>query len=100
MVVENYGYTYSELDKIFKSSKKIFFVGIGGISMSALAEYCIYLGKEVYGYDRERSDVCKKIRTWKKFASSVTMLSTTAAGTKLTISSFSSTPWAYNCPQK
>ena len=61
MTLGNSTYTYSELDKIFKSSKKIFFVGIGGISMSALAEYCIYLGKEVYGYDRERSDVCKKL---------------------------------------
>ena len=61
MMIENSGYTCIELDKIFKRSKKIFFVGIGGISMSALAEYCIYLGKEVYGYDRERSDVCKKL---------------------------------------
>ena len=60
-MIENSGYTCIELDKIFKRSKKIFFVGIGGISMSALAEYCIYLGKEVYGYDRERSDVCKKL---------------------------------------
>ena len=61
MMLDNSEYTYSELDRIFKNSKKIFFVGIGGISMSALAEYCIYLGKEVYGYDRERSDECKKL---------------------------------------
>ena len=31
--------------------------------MSALAEYCIYLGKEVYGYDRERNDACKRLET-------------------------------------
>jgi UDP-N-acetylmuramate-alanine ligase len=61
MTLGNSTYTYSELDNIFKNGKRIFFVGIGGISMSALAEYCIYLGKEVYGYDRERSDVCKKL---------------------------------------
>ena len=46
---------------LFEKSKKIFFVGIGGISMSALAEYCVYLGKEVYGYDRERSEACMKL---------------------------------------
>ena len=61
MSLENSHYSVKELDTIFENSKKIFFVGIGGISMSALAEYCIYRGKEVYGYDRERSDVCKKL---------------------------------------
>ncbi len=50
-----------ELKEIFKKAKKVFFVGIGGISMSSLAEYCVYLGKEVYGYDRERNDACKKL---------------------------------------
>ncbi len=53
--------TEKELCKIFVNAKKVFFVGIGGISMSSLAEYCIYLGKEVYGYDRERNDACKKL---------------------------------------
>ncbi|MBQ8566643.1 MAG: UDP-N-acetylmuramate--L-alanine ligase [Clostridia bacterium] len=53
--------TEKELTKIFDDAKKIFFVGIGGISMSSLAEYCIYLGKEVYGYDRERNEACKKL---------------------------------------
>ena len=31
--------------------------------MSALAEYCVYLGKEVYGYDRERNEACKRLET-------------------------------------
>ncbi|MBQ8392134.1 MAG: UDP-N-acetylmuramate--L-alanine ligase [Clostridia bacterium] len=51
----------NELKKIFNSSKKIFFIGIGGISMSSIAEYCVYLGKEVYGYDRERNEACRKL---------------------------------------
>ena len=55
------GLSKKELGEIFKSSKKVFFVGIGGISMSSLAEYCVYLGKEVYGYDKERNDACKKL---------------------------------------
>ena len=52
-----------ELFDIFESAKKVFFVGIGGVSMSALAEYCVYLGKEVYGYDRERNEACKRLET-------------------------------------
>ncbi|MBR7100670.1 MAG: UDP-N-acetylmuramate--L-alanine ligase [Clostridia bacterium] len=54
-------YGEKTLKQIFKNAKKVFFVGIGGISMSSLAEYCIYLGKEVYGYDRERNEACKKL---------------------------------------
>ena len=50
-----------ELKEIFSKARKVFFVGIGGISMSSLAEYCVYLGKEVYGYDRERNDACIKL---------------------------------------
>ncbi|WP_339610798.1 Mur ligase domain-containing protein, partial [uncultured Planktosalinus sp.] len=30
----------------------VFFIGIGGIGMSALARYCAALGKTVYGYDK------------------------------------------------
>ena len=35
----------------------IFFVGIGGIGMSALARYCKSLGKTVSGYDKTPSDL-------------------------------------------
>lgn len=35
----------------FSSLSKIFFVGIGGISMSAIAKYCILSGKTVEGSD-------------------------------------------------
>jgi len=41
--------------------KKIYFVGIGGIGMSALARYFKYLGKEVYGYDRDKNTLTKKL---------------------------------------
>lgn len=49
------------LGDIFKKAKKVFFIGIGGISMSSLAEYCVFCGKEVYGYDRVRSKICEKL---------------------------------------
>lgn len=41
--------------------KKIYFVGIGGIGMSALARYFNHLGKEVYGYDRDKNTLTKKL---------------------------------------
>ena len=55
MPIRNTTLTNEEIDPLFKNAEKIFFIGIGGISMSALAKFCGILGKEVYGYDRERS---------------------------------------------
>lgn len=37
--------------------KNIFFIGIGGIGMSALARYFHSVGKSVYGYDRHQSEL-------------------------------------------
>jgi len=36
----------------------VYFLGIGGIGMSALARYFNSLGKKVYGYDKEQSNLC------------------------------------------
>lgn len=49
------------LESVFKRAKNIFFVGIGGISMSSLAQYCIYHEKNVFGYDSARGDACKRL---------------------------------------
>ena len=35
--------------------QRIYFIGIGGIGMSALARYFLHEGREVAGYDRTRS---------------------------------------------
>ncbi len=40
-----------------KEFKNIFFIGIGGIGMSALARYFHSVGKSVYGYDRHQSEL-------------------------------------------
>ena len=32
-----------------------YFIGIGGIGMSSLAEYMLHLNKKVEGHDREKS---------------------------------------------
>ena len=41
--------------------KRYFFLGIGGIGMSALARFYNAKGAEVAGYDRTRSELCKQL---------------------------------------
>lgn len=41
--------------------KNIFFIGIGGIGMSALARYFHSLGKNVFGYDKTPTQLTKKL---------------------------------------
>ena len=50
MACENTRIDYEQIDKIFKSARDIFFIGIGGISMSSLASYVLRCGKRVFGY--------------------------------------------------
>lgn len=45
------------------SSQKVFFMGIGGIGMSALARYYLLQGAEVYGYDKTPSDITHALVT-------------------------------------
>lgn len=42
-------------------TKKIYFIGIGGIGMSAIARYLISEGKEIYGYDKTETTLTKKL---------------------------------------
>lgn len=51
----------SSVGSIMASVKKIFFVGIGGISMSSLALACRALGYNVAGSDRTSSDMTEKL---------------------------------------
>jgi UDP-N-acetylmuramate--alanine ligase len=41
--------------KSLNDIRKVYFLGIGGIGMSAIARYCLAKGMEVYGYDRTRT---------------------------------------------
>ena len=45
----------------FDDIKHIFFIGIGGIGMSALARYFKKHGAEVYGYDRSETDLTRAL---------------------------------------
>ncbi len=42
--------------------KAVYFVGIGGIGMSAIARYFLHMGLVVGGYDKTPSDLTEKLR--------------------------------------
>lgn len=44
-----------------KEYNHIYFLGIGGIGMSAIAKYCIQLGIKVSGYDRQSSSITDQL---------------------------------------
>jgi UDP-N-acetylmuramate--alanine ligase len=46
----------------FDKTKKIHFIGIGGIGTSAIAKYFLNLGKDITGSDLYNSDLVKKLR--------------------------------------
>lgn len=43
------------------SVKKLYFLGIGGIGMSAIARYFLQEGVEIYGYDLAKTELTKKL---------------------------------------
>ncbi len=43
------------------SIHNIYFIGIGGIGMSALARYFVANGKDVAGYDKTPSEITKSL---------------------------------------
>ena len=46
---------------LFKNIQNIYFIGVGGIGMSALARYFVQQNKQVGGYDRTSSKLTKKL---------------------------------------
>ena len=46
---------------ILEKYKNVYFIGIGGIGMSALARYCNYHGLKVAGYDKTPSALTEKL---------------------------------------
>lgn len=49
------------MDLDIRRYDRIYFLGIGGIGMSALAWYCLHEGKRVAGYDRTETDLCRRL---------------------------------------
>lgn len=50
------------MDKL-QNIQAAYFIGIGGIGMSALARYCNQLGIQVYGYDKTPSKITDQLRS-------------------------------------
>ncbi len=50
--------SYMNLNQI----NNVYFIGIGGIGMSALARYFNYLGKKVAGYDKTETELTKELQ--------------------------------------
>jgi len=48
-------------NKELQEFENIYFIGIGGIGMSALAKYFLQIGKKVSGYDRTPSEVTQML---------------------------------------
>lgn len=46
-----------------KYIKSVYFLGVGGIGMSALARFCLYKGMRVYGYDKTPSNLTDELMT-------------------------------------
>ena len=46
----------------FSTLKKIYFIGIGGIGMSALARYFQFIGKNVAGYDKTETQLTDELQ--------------------------------------
>ena len=58
MSLENTHFGFEKIREIIGDSpKKIFFSGVGGISMNSLAKVCVSRGHDVAGYDRTRSPI-------------------------------------------
>ena len=49
------------LDIDLKDIKKVYFIGIGGIGMSAIARYFLGRGAEVHGYDRSPTPLTRSL---------------------------------------
>lgn len=61
MSIYNTNYAFKEIHTYFTEAEKIFFIGIGGISMSAIANFAALMGKEVFGYDKERTKITQSL---------------------------------------
>ncbi len=56
MAIKNTRLTVNEIDNLFTNSRRIFFIGIGGVSLSSLAKFCVMQKKSVFGYDAKRNE--------------------------------------------
>ena len=63
MSLQNTEYGKEKISELLKDAKNIYFLGIGGISMSALAKMTAAQGFCIQGYDRTESKITKKLES-------------------------------------
>ncbi len=56
-------YSPSEIDALLKDQRNVYFIGIGGVSMSSLARICTKDGYNVGGSDRTRSQLTDDLKS-------------------------------------
>lgn len=61
MAIENTHFGSDKINSILENSKRIFFIGIGGVSMSSLAHITAMSGFFVSGSDRNETAITKKL---------------------------------------
>ena len=62
MALENTHYGYESIKAIMgEGTKKVYFAGVGGISMNSLAKVCVQRGHDVSGYDRVRTPITESL---------------------------------------
>lgn len=61
MALPNTHFGVTAIDEIISKASRLFFAGIGGISMNSLAHISLDMGLEVIGYDRTKSDITEKL---------------------------------------
>lgn len=62
MALENTHYGAKEIERLLQDTEGIWFLGVGGVSMSALAEMTLQRGYRVGGSDRADSERTKRLR--------------------------------------
>ena len=63
MSLENTNYGPERIRKMLSSCRRLFFVGVGGVSMSALAELSLHAGYAVGGSDRGESGALARLES-------------------------------------
>lgn len=53
----------NDISRIMKAAQKLYFIGVGGISMSSLALACKRHGYDVSGSDRASSPITEKLKS-------------------------------------
>ena len=61
MALQNTRFGAEKISAMMEGRKRLFFDGIGGVSMNALAHMSMLAGYDVAGYDRTRTDITEKL---------------------------------------